>query len=134
MQMQKKVIVGCIEDLIINALNTLEDEACQRRVWFRAEGAEVSSYIDITTHFLSRCESIFKDPQTRTILGEETYDQLKKLYDLILVHVDLTEDRIDVDDLQEEELLNDPNWHDIQMLAGKVKLKLTDFLKREGHV
>ena len=118
--------------MLINSLRILKDEEYQRRVWFRHEGPEVSTYIDTAAHLIGKCEIIFEDPSCVEYLGKEDYALLKKLYDLIIEHVDLTEDRIkDTDLLQENELLDNPNWHDIQTLANEVYIKLTDFMNRE---
>lgn len=128
--MEKKVLIGFLNDLLINSLDALKDEEFQRRVWFRREGPEVDSYIDTTCHTIELCRSLFKDPNCIEYLGKETYESLKKLHDLVLEHVDLTEERINVDYLQENELLDDPNWHDIQELSNEVYVKLTDFVNR----
>lgn len=134
MQMHKKRILGLIEDLLLNALSSLKDEEFQRRVWFRNEGPEVSSYGSITIHLLDRCESLFEFPSCEKFLGKENYGDLKKLYELVMEHVCLTESRIiDTDLLQEDELLNNPNWHDIQTLAEKVYIELTELVKRMEH-
>jgi len=129
--MNRDTLISYIKDMIRNGLNVLQDESYQRQVWFRQEiPGEVSTYIDITVHFLSGCRSIFEDPKCETRLGKETYALLKQLYEQISSHVHLTEARLDnIDDLQEDDLLNDPKWHDIQSLARDVRIKLLDFLK-----
>ena len=132
--MKIKATVNIVKDLLLNSIGVLRDEDYQKRVWFGREGPEVSSYIDTAFHFFDRSELIFKDPQCREYLGEETYTMLKKLYDLLIEHVDLTEDRLlDVNELQEDELLNDPNWHDIQALSQDLYVRLSDFVKRNSY-
>ena len=136
MQMQKKDIIGLIKSLLLNSIRILEDEDYQRRLWFRVDpnSLEVGSYSDIIVHLLKRCESIFKEPTSKDYLGEENYTLLKKLNDLASDHLDFTESRLgDSDLLQEDELLNDPNWHDIQTLAGEVHIKLAEFVKRNSN-
>jgi len=131
--MPKETILTFVKDILTNVLDVLKDEDYQRRVWFKHEGPEVSTYIDLTGHFLGRCEAIFKIPQHEEYLGIENYNLLKKLYDQIVYHVDATENNIDPESLQEDMLLNDPRWHDIQTLAGEVELKLIEFVKRKEN-
>lgn len=130
--MQEIKITAYIKDLLINSLSILKDEDYQRRIWFREEGPEVSSYIDTVTHLLDRCKHILEYTNSSEKIGKENYDLLRKLSLLVREHVDLVEERKDPDLLTEDELLNDPNWHDIQMLAEEVEEKLLEFLKREN--
>lgn len=129
----KKRIFGYLNDILINSIRALKDEDYQRRVWFRLEGPEVDSYIDSTVHLIGRCESLFSDLESVKDLGSENYTLLKKLYDLVVAHVDSTEARINVEELQEKELLDDPKWQDIQALANELDFKLKDYLKRENN-
>lgn len=131
--MKNKRIFGFLNDILINAIHALKDEDYQRRVWFRFEGPEVDSYIDTTVYLIGRCESLFRDTNCIKDLGSENYALIKKLYDLVLEHVDTTEARINVEDLNEQELLDDPKWHDIQALANELDIKLKDYLKRENY-
>ncbi|MEI7488667.1 MAG: hypothetical protein WCJ72_14910 [Chryseobacterium sp.] len=124
--MQKEVFFSYIQDLLSNAISVLKDEEYQRDVWFRQAGKEVSSYEDVITHFLSRCGSIFKDPSCMEQCGKENYFLLKKLYDLVIEHIDLIESRMSLDDLKEEELLDNPHWQDIQALAGEVYMRFIE--------
>lgn len=132
-KMNNDLFLGYIEDIQLNAIQALKDEEYQRRVWFRAEGPEVDSYIDTTIHLIEKCETIFEKANCSEYLGEKNYVLLKKLYDLILEHVDSTQAKMDADQLQEHELLDDPRWHDIQMLAGEVDLILTDYIERQKY-
>lgn len=131
--MKKKFAIGCVKDILKNAVVALKDEEYQQRVWFRRQGPEVDSYLETTTHFIDRCETLFKDSNYLKYFGEEETALLKKLYDLVLQHLYLLEDKVDLDQLQEEELLNDPNWHDIQALAAEVEIKLKEWLVRNNH-
>lgn len=132
MRLPEEVILSRIKTMLINSIDSLKDEEFQRRVWFRNEGPEADSYGDACIFLIDECESIFKQPGCVDYLGTENYEHLKKLYDLVSDHFGLTQERIiDTDLLQEDELLNDPNWHDIQMLAGEVEEKLTEFVKRK---
>ena len=128
--MQKTKLKGYVKTLIINTTRVLKDEDFQRRIWFRREGPEVSSYIDTGVFFVANTKQILDDPENEEYLGKETYALLKKLYDLLIEHIDRTEDRIDPYLLTEEELLNDPKWQDIQTLAGNVEEKFKEFLER----
>lgn len=132
-QMKKKTVVGYLQDILINSIKALKDEEYQKRVWFRLEGPEVDSYIDTTVHLIDRCQALFKDPNCVEDLGNENYALLKKLYDLVSEHVRVTEERIDVEELQEHELLDDPKWHDIQTLASKLDSKLKNYIKEQSH-
>lgn len=130
MKDNEKMIIGYIKDLQMNALNTLKDEEFQRRVWFRLEGPEVSSYTSCTIHYISRCERLFENESCREFLGKENLSFLKKLYDLIRKHLNKSENKLgDADLLEEDEILNDPQWHDIQTLAGEVDVKLTELVR-----
>jgi hypothetical protein len=120
-------------DLLRNSIGILKDEDYQRKNWFRHEGPDSSTYIDTACHFMDRSELIFKDPGCIEQLGAESYAMLKKLYDLLVEHVHLTEDRTEVDLLQEKDLLDDPNWHDIQSLSEDVYARLEDFVKRYSY-
>ncbi len=133
--MQKKILICRVDALIRNALNPLQDEVYQRRVWFgRLRSNEVSTYTDVMDYCLDRCESIFQDSDCETMLGKDNYTLLKQLYELVYSHADLTEDRLGTQvEPREDDLLNDPAWHDIQSLARDVQIRLLDFLKREGH-
>ena len=136
MQMQSQRILGLIKDLIRNSIRILEDEDYQRRAWFRVDptSSEVSSYSEIIIHLLSVCDLIFEEPTSKDYLGEENYTLLKKLNDLASDHLDFTESRLgDSDLLQEDELLNDPNCHDIQTLASEVHVKLAEFVKNNSN-
>lgn len=129
-----KELLGDVKDLILNSLLILKDEDYQKNIWFRTKGPEVGSYGDTTIYFLNSCEYIFKNPKCVLFLGKDNYDLLKKLYDLVLQHLHLTENRFeDTDLIQENDLLNDPKWHDIQSLANEVDRKLTEFVKRKEH-
>ncbi|MBA2367988.1 MAG: hypothetical protein H0V82_03070 [Candidatus Protochlamydia sp.] len=132
-QMNQELFLGYLKDIQRNAIKALKDEGYQRRVWFRAEGPEVSSYIDTTIHFIDRFELIFDKTNCSKYLGEKNYFLLKRLYNLILEHVDSTQAKKDADELQEHELLDDPRWHDIQTLAGEIDLILTDYIKRNNN-
>lgn len=131
MHMQSKILISYVNDILTNALGSLKDEDFQRRVWFHQQGAEVSSYIDCTTHFLDRCESIFKLQDAEESLGVETNKLLKTLYELISIHVDDTENKMDPYEIKEEELLNDPKWHDIQTMAEEAYIKLKEFIEKQ---
>ena len=133
MPMPEKIILSYIESLLRNSIRILKDRAYQQRVWFRAEGPECSTYIDVTIHFIDGCESIFKMPVCAAYLGEENYALLQKLYQLTIEHVDLTESRINPDLLEEDVLMNDPKWHEIQALAAEIYPKLTEFVKRQNY-
>ena len=133
MHMREKSIIPLISDLLINSIPLLKDEEYQRRVWFQKKGPEQDSYSQAILHFIGSCESILKNPSSIHILGEENYSLLKKLYDLIVDHYDLIESRIDPDLLQEDELLNDPNWHDIQQLAEEIEPRLIQLIQRKLH-
>lgn len=126
-------LINIVKDLLLNSIGVLRDEDYQRKIWFHREGPEVSSYIDTAVHFFDRSELIFKDPSSIEQLGEENYLLLKKLYGLLKEHVDLTEDRTNVDELGENELLDDPKWHDIQSLADELYVRLNEFVKRYHH-
>lgn len=130
--MQKQIILGLIKDLLINAIRPLEDEDYQRRAWFREESPEVSTYLEVAVHLIGRCQTLFNRPFSQEYLGQENYNLIKKIYNLVLAHVDQTEERMDPDLLTEEELLNDPKWHEIQALAHEVNLKLTEFINNQG--
>lgn len=131
--MPEKNIIAWIDYLLLNSIPLLKDEEYQRRVWFRHEGSEVDSYSETALHFIGGCETIFKYPSCLDFLGQENYQLLKKLYDLVIDHFDLIESRIDPDLLKEDELLNDPDWHDIQSIAEEVHLKLTEFVQRKKY-
>lgn len=131
--MKMQALVNTVKDLLLNSIGILRDEGFQRRVWFRGDSPEVCTYIDTACHFLDRSKSIFTDLSCIEQLGEENYSQLKKLRSLVKEHVGLTEDRINVDELREDELLDDPNWHDIQALSEDIYVKLTDFVRRHGN-
>ena len=131
MTMPEEIIWTFINDLLLNAISVLKNEEYQRRVWFKVEGPEVSTYLDTTVHLIDRCEAIFKYPVCSTYLGQDNYALLKKLYELVHEHLTLTERRINADLLEEDELFSDPKWHEIIALAGKVYLKLTDFVERK---
>jgi len=128
--MSKPKILGFINSLILNATRILKDEEYQRRIWFKHEGPEVSSYTETNVYFLNTCEKIFQDTAAEEQLGEETYGMLKKLYQLVDEHFESVDERIDSDLIQEDELLNDPHWHDIQTLAEKLEEKLEEFVMR----
>lgn len=130
--MQSQKLRGLVKDLINNGIYDLSREDYQRRVWFRREGPEVGSYIDSVTYFIARCDSIFKEAESAQYLGKENYVLLKKLYDSVLGHLELTETRINADELNEEELLNDPNWHDIQSFAELLYSNLKELIKEES--
>lgn len=131
--MKIQALINIIQDMLLNSIGVLKDEEFQRDIWFRRNGPEVSTYIDTACHFFDTSASIFKDPSCVDYLGEEIYSKLKKLHDLLKDHVHLTEDRISVDELEEDDLLNDPNWHDIQALSEDVYNKLTEFIKRHSN-
>ena len=128
MPMQSKKLIGYLKDMLINSLQAIKDEEYQRRVWFHQDGPEVDSYIDSTSYFLESCEFIFKLPDVIENLGGQNYQLLKQLYDLVSVHVDRIEQKRDPYQLEEEELLNDPKWQDIQSIAEKVYNALEDFI------
>ncbi len=137
MHMFEKTIIGCIKDLQINSIRLFKDEEFQRKIWFfkNEEPTIVSSYCDATLHFIDGCRYIFKQPSSSDFIGKENYELLKNLYDLVLDHLHTVENKCegDPDLLGEDELLNDPKWHDIQTLAGEVDLKLTEFVKRKEN-
>lgn len=128
MQLFEKEILGRLDDLLRNSLRQLKDEEYQKKIWFGNDDELMGSYNDACIYFLDRCEYFFKTPVCKVFLGTENYVLLKKLYDLVEEHFGLTEDRIDPDLIQEDELLNNPNWHDIQTLAEEVELKLKEFV------
>lgn len=128
--MKIDALINILKDLQLNSIGVLRDENYQRRIWFKREGPGVSSYIDTAVHFLDRSELILHDPASLGQLGEVNYSLLKKLHDLLTEHVHLTEDRTDVDDLKENELLDDPNWHDIQSLSEEIYAKFDEFILR----
>lgn len=130
-KMKKKRMFGFLKDILINSIKALKDEDYQRRVWFRLEGPEVDSYIDTTVYLIDRCKAFFNDSSYAKELDTENYILLKKLYDLVLDHVHLTEERINVERLKENELLDDPKWHDIQTLANELDYRLREYIKRE---
>jgi len=125
--------LGRINSLLQNAISTLSDEDYQRRVWFRWEGPEVNSYLDTVTYLISKCDLLFKDPTYLECLGEDNYHLLKKLYDLVIEHLNDVEDRMSADDLKEEDLVNDPKWHEIQSIAKELHIKLTEWVKRSSN-
>lgn len=129
MQMHEEMILGRIKELLKNSLVYLKDEKYQQKIWFKEEGPEIDSYSDTCLHFIGCCESIFKYDKSQNYLGDECHKNLKKLYDLVSEHFDSLEKRIDPDLLQENELLNDPKWHDIQSLAEVVETQLNEFVK-----
>lgn len=135
MQMPEKMILGTIESLLLNAIHALKDEDYQRRIWFRAEGPEVDSYNDTCTFLMESCEYIFKNAVSKTFLGNANYSMITKLYDLVHEHYGLVEDSTkgNTDLLQENDLLDDPNWHDIQSLAQEAYDKLTAFVERKNN-
>lgn len=126
-------LINIVNDLLLNSIGVLRDEDYQRKIWFQRKGPAVSTYIDTAVHFFDRSELIFNDSLSINQLGNENYSLLKKLYDLLKEHVDLTEDRTNVDELRENEILDDPNWHDIQSLADELYVKLNKFVKRYSH-
>ena len=125
-QMREKYIKGFLKDILINSIRALKDEDYQKRIWFRFEGPEVDSYLDTIIHFIDRCEALFEEPNCINDLGNENYAFLKKLYDLVLEHLHATENRINVEQLQENELLDDPKWHEIQILASIIDVKIKE--------
>lgn len=130
--MSRKQLLGIIESLILNALESLKDEEYQKRVWFRNEGPESNSYFQVIEYFISRCELLFNIEDLEELLGNDNYEALKTLYDLVIKHLDSTESKYgDADSITENELLNDPKWHDIQSLAEETEAKLKEFLKRK---
>ncbi len=129
MHTPQKRILGQVEDMLRNSLDSLSDEDFQRRIWFRDEGPEVSSYSESVEHFIGNCESIFRHSVSEEYLGKENFTLIKHLYDLILEHYDSVWDRIDPDLLEENELLDDPNWHDIQQYAEELEKKLIEFCR-----
>jgi hypothetical protein len=131
--MKKKTIIGYLKDILVNSIRALKDEDYQKRIWFRMEGPEVDSYFDTTVHLIDRCQVLFKDPSCAEDLGNENYILLKRLHDLVLEHVHATEERINVEELQERELLDDPKWHAIQTLAIELETKLKNFIKEQEN-
>lgn len=127
------MLLGLIRDLLRNSLPALSDSEYQRRVWFRWEGREVDTYIDSISHFLTICDSIFRHSQCPEYLGMENYSLLKKLYELLQVHVDSVESHIDADNLTEEKLMKDPQWHEILALSKVLQHKLTEFVQGKDH-
>ena len=131
--MKKNNLLNIINDLLLNSISILKDEDYQRKIWFRNEGTDESFYTDTVYHFIDSSEKILKDPTCIQQLGEQNFFLLKKLQEHVKDHVSLLEDRIDPDCLQENELLDDPNWHDIQTLSEDLFIKLTDFITRNSH-
>ncbi len=128
----RTAILGQIKTMLRNSLRILKDEEYQRRVWFLQEGPDVSTYSDTVVHFIGNCESIFSHSISEEYLGHENYKLIKQLYDQVIEHLNLIEDRIDPDLLEENELLDDPAWHDIQQLAEELDENLRQFVKKES--
>lgn len=126
-------LINTISDLLRNSIRILKDENYQRRIWFRNEGPEENWYTETVFHFLDSSDKILQDPACAAQLGEQNFSLLRRLHDLLKDHVDLLEERIDPDCLEENELLDDPNWHDIQTLSEDLFIKLTDFVARSSH-
>jgi hypothetical protein len=126
-------LINIINNLLRNSIRILKDEDYQRRVWFRNEGAEESWYTETVFHFLDSSDKILDDPACVDQLGEQNFSLLRQLHDQLTDHVDLLEERTDPDCLEENELLDDPNWHDIQTLSEDLFIKLTDFVARNSH-
>lgn len=135
--MQKKNILGYVKSILNNALSPIKDEEYQRRVWFGngIEHGELSTFIDATIYLISRCKYIFNIPGSAEELGQENYDKLKMLYDLVNQYVDDVELTVDftVEDIEEDRLLNDPKWHDIQILAEEVYERLEEYVKEKTN-
>src|SRR5215208_5435097 len=115
--MKTKNLMNIINDMLRNSICVLKDEDYQRNIWFRNEGTEESCYTETVNHFLESSEKILKDQTCIQQLGEQNFSLVKQLYHLVKDHVGLLEERIDPDCLEENELLDDPNWHDIQTLS-----------------
>ena len=133
--MSRKQILGLIRSLSSNALEFLKDEEYQKKIWFRKEGPQSSSYLEVVEYFISRCDMLFNNLNLKEFLGNDNYVMLKNLYDLIINHLDDAENRfVDVDLMTEHQLLDDPKWQDIQSLAEVIHVKLDKFLKEQKEV
>lgn len=133
MHMQEMMLLGLIRDLLRNSLPALADPEYQRRVWFHCEGPEVDTYIDSISHFLTICDSVFRQAQGPEYLGMENYSLLKRLYGLLHAHADSVESHMDLDTLTEEKLMEDPQWHEILALSKELQYKLTEFVQGKDH-
>lgn len=131
--METKSLMNAIGNMLQNSIRILKDEDYQRKVWFRDESTDVSCYTETVSHFLRTSGLIIKDPNCIVQLGEQNFSLLEHLHYLIKEHRGLLMERIDPDCMEENELLDDPNWQDIQTLSEDLFIKLTDFVTRRSN-
>lgn len=128
--MQKSTIINFC-DSWIRRLESLTDIDFQKRVWFRLEGPEVSTFEEETGNIIQKYLDQQAIPQYQLLYTHECGELLKQLYEK--VHAYTTDSNSLLNSVIEEQFVNDPNWLAIVSLAKKTTDALKRWMKQVEH-
>lgn len=108
-------------------LQPLCDPDFQRRVWFRLEGPEVSTFEETTGNLMDSYLDHQTLPEYQLYYENEYGALIKQLYEKI--HAYTTNSETIYNSVNEEQLLNDPKWLSIVSLSKKTVESLNRRMK-----
>lgn len=126
MPMQKITLINFYESWKL-LLDPICDIDFQRRIWFRLEEEEVSTYEEATCNIMQRYLDDMDNSEYRHLYNSESGNLIKLIYEKLQVY---TRDSMTIFNAAfEEKLLTDPKWLSIVYLAQKIKDTLNHQIK-----
>lgn len=114
-----------------HTLKHLGDPAYQERVWINHTGKEVDDYDEAIMHFMEKCEDILAYPNCYEGMDAIIQETLKDLYDKVCKFDD--EIASNFPEGKEHEVINTPEWHEIQSLASRAHEIIKNNLKEKNY-
>lgn len=97
---------------IYSCIKEISDENFQQKIWVNALGPEVSSYTEIMCMLYDDFKfDEFIQNKKELAIPEELFNLLVKLNDMINQYQEKDSDK---------EIINDPKWHEIVLLAKDI--------------
>jgi hypothetical protein len=112
-------------------LKPLGDPEYQQRVWVEQRGPEVNDYDDATVYFLENCEEIFESPSNYEGIDNTVQSSLKILYNKVNKFDEEIADYIPRNKCNE--IINHPEWLEIQKLANETYNLIINSLKERNY-
>ncbi len=112
-------------------LKPFSDSDYQKRIWIEQQGPEVSDYDEATMHFMERCDDMFNRPYDFEGLDEPIQKALKDFYNEVCEFDFKIASQFP--EGQDEQVLNEPKWIEIQKKAEQTYKFIISRLKEKKY-